>query len=427
MKKVSIILIFTLYAFIIFVGKSFGNGVQLDGMGPISNGRGGTNIAHNDNGSLIHDNPSALAELKGKRIEGCFDFISLSINYQDADNNQDAKETIFSLPSFSYAQKIGQSSFGMGLGVFNPAAFSTEYHLVHPDYGQQKYVSDASLTKILFGGGWKISELWSVGIGLGPAYSQIKFEEPYTFQTGPLQKYSALVNIEGDDWALAWNMGVQCRITSNTTLGLVYINQDKFTMSGDLHLQNPIDPNGIELLPISNQKAHYTVKCDFQWPQILGVGITHQFKTCQRISMDALWIDWSSAFDEWTFKLSGGDNPSLDVLEQDTFPLHWKNSYSLRLGYEYFFTADTIRLGYVYNRNPVPDSTLRPLIPGILTHMVSFGYGRNWENLSWNVAYQYSFGPRQFVSTSEIIGEDYNNSSVKVRAHLLSIGVQYQF
>ena len=426
MKKVSIILIFTLYASIIFVGKSFGNGVLLDGLGPISNSRGATNIAHNDNGSLIHDNPSALAEVKGKRIEGGFDFLTLSINYQDADNNQDGKETIFALPSFSYTQKIGQSSFGMGLGVFNPAGFSTEYHLVHPVYGQQKYASDSSLTKILFGLGWKINELWSFGIGLGPAYSQIKFEEPYTFQTGLLQKNSALVSMEGDNWTLAWNMGVQWQVTSSTTMALAYINQDTFAMDGDLHLQNPIDPNGTEF-PIPNQKAHYSVKSDFQWPQILGAGVTHQFKTSQRISIDALWIDWSSAFDQWVFKLSGGDNPYLPVLAQDTFPLNWKDSYSLRLGYEYFFTADTIRVGYSYNRNPIPDTTLKPLIPGILTHLVAFGYSRNRKNLSWNVAYQYSFGPRQFVNTSEIKGGDYNNSSLKARAQLFAIGVQYQF
>ncbi|MCK4486689.1 MAG: outer membrane protein transport protein [Desulfobacterales bacterium] len=434
MKKISTALIFTFCISFILVNQSFANGVLRDSMGPVSGGRGGTNIAHIDNGILIHDNPSALTELNGKRVEADFDFLALSMNYRDPQNDEDGEDILCFMPSLSYAQELAQGRFGVGFGVYHPAGFSTDYDLVHPIYGEQKYASDACLTKILFGFGWKITDGMSLGIAAGPAYSKVKLEEPYTFQTGPLQGATALIDVEGDAWALAWNIGAQWRISSDTTLGVAYHYQDKFEMRGNCDL----DVTGSPLAAlVPDPTAHYSkAEFDFTWPQSLGVGMTHRLKDGHRISADVKWIDWSSAFDELTFKLSSGDNAGYDGLAQtsspkDTVPLDWKDSYSFRLGYEYLLTmADTLhtlRFGYLYNRNPVPDSTLVPVIPGILEHVVSVGYGRNWKNWTFDVAYAYSFGSRQSVGTSKIIGGDYDDSSVDIDGHLLRFGIQYHF
>lgn len=405
------------------VRQSCANGIYVDGTGPVSNGRGGTNIAHSDNGTVIHDNPSALAALKGKRLEACFDFLVLPMSYRDPQNDEDGKNRLLLLPSFSYSQKMPQRPFGIGFGVYTSAGFSTEYRLVHPAYGKQKYASDASMTKMLLGVGWQMTNQWSLGLGAGPAYSRVAFEEPYTFQTGIFREQSVLVDMKGDDWALAWNLGVQWHIVDSTTLGLAYVNQDRFHLRGDADIQG---------LPLSDPTAHYQAAYDFKWPQTLGLGITHRFNTIHKISTDVMWIDWSSAFDELTIKLTDGDNAELNAVAgnsvQDVFPLHWKDSYAFRLGYEYLWTpVDTLRLGYAYNLNPVPDSTLTPMIPGIMTHLVSFGYGHTWDKWAFNAAYIYSFGPRQSVGNSKIIGDDYDQSSTRISAHFLSVGAQYQF
>lgn len=434
MKKISTALLFTFWISFILVNQSFANGVLRDSMGPVSSGRGGTNIAHIDNGILIHDNPSALTELNGKRVEADFDFLVLSPNYKDPHNDQDGKDILCFLPSFSYGQELAQGRFGVGFGVYHPAGFSTDYDLVHSIYGKQKYASYAALTKILFGLGWKMTDQFSIGLAMGSAYSKVEFEEPYTFQTGPLQGVTTLLDLEGNDWALAWNLGAQWRISPNTTLGVAYHYQDKFEMTGDCDLDVTGNPMFAPPSPaaVTDPTAHYDVEFDFKWPQSLGVGITHRFKDDHRISADVKWIDWSSAFDEVTFKFSDGDNPEFNFLAgnspQDTLPLEWKDSYSYGLGYEYFLTmVDTLRLGYVYTENPVPSSTLVPVIPGILEHLISLGYGRNWKNWSFDFAYQYSFGSRQSVGTSKILGGDYDNSSVDIDVHLFALGIQYHF
>jgi len=431
MKRIFTALIFTFCISLILVNQSFANGVVRDSMGPVSGGRGGTNIAHIDNGILIHDNPSALTEVKGKRVEADLDFLALSMNYRDPENDKDGKDILCFIPSLSYAQELAQGRFGVGFGVYSPAGFSTEYNLVHPIYGRQKYASDACLTKILVGFGWKMTDRVSLGIAAGPAYSEVKLEEPYTFQTGPLQGAAALIDMQADAWALAWNIGAQWRISSNTTLGVAYHYQDKFEMRGNCDIDVTGHPVLAGLVP--DPTAHYSkAEFDFTWPQSLGVGMTHRLNDGHRVSADVKWIDWSSAFDEVTFKLSSGDNAGFDALAgdspEDTLPLDWKDSYAFRLGYEYLLTmADTLRFGYIYNRNPVPDSTLVPVIPGILEHVVSVGYGRNWKNWTLDVAYKYSFGSRQSVGSSKILGGDYDNSSVDIDAHVFRLGIQYHF
>lgn len=439
--KIILISVVSLFISFTFITSPFANGVLLDAKGPITLGRGGANIAHADNGILIYDNPAALARLQGKKIEGALDMLMFPMNYKDTSNNKKCEDQAFFLPTFAYTHNIQQSRFGMGAGVYNPAGFSAEYNLDHSVYGEQKkYFSNASLTKILLGAGYNITDKWSFGIGFGPSYTNMELEMPYSFQTGPLSALpptfstplSALIDLDGDDWALTWNLGTQWEASSNTTLGLSYICQDKFRVQGDMD----VDVTGFPLpAPLTDTTAHYKVGFDFRWPQILGAGIKHIYKTNHRISFDVLWIDWSSAFSELKFELSEGDNEELSgVINmltgsdsiQDTFPLHWKDSYSFRLGYEYFLNSkDTLRFGYIYNENPVPNSTLTPLIPGIIKHEVSLGYGFNWKKWAFNVSYLYAFKSEESVGTSEILGNDFDQSTVKISAHFLSLRFQY--
>ncbi|MGA1839993.1 MAG: OmpP1/FadL family transporter [bacterium] len=413
--KVILVSVVSLLISFMFITNSFANGVLLDAKGPITLGRGGTNIAHSDNGILIYDNPAALARLQGKKIEGALDMLMFPMKYKDSSNNKKGEDQAFFLPTFAYTHNIQQSRFGMGAGVYNPAGFSAEYNLNHPVYGEQKYFSNASLTKILLGAGYNITDKWSFGIGFGPSYSNMELEMPYTFQTGPLQGTPSLIDMEGDDWSLTWNLGTQWQASSSTTVGLSYICQDEFRVEGD---------TDVEVMGLGT--SNYKVGFDFRWPQILGAGVKHLYKTNHSISLDVLWIDWSSAFNEMKLELSEGNGVGWPGSAQDTFPLHWKDSYSLRLGYEYFLNAkDTLRFGYIYNENPVPSSTLTPLIPGIIKHEVSLGYGRTWGKWAFNVSYLYAFKSEQSVSNSEILGGDFDQSTVKISAHFLSLRFQY--
>lgn len=393
------------------------NGVLLESIGTTTTGRGATNIAYSDNGTMVHDNPAGLAKLKSDKIEVTTELISFSMHYQDLQNDEEGKEPLCILPSLFYMKDFDEIPLGIGFGIFSSAGYSTDYNLAHfdPNYGVQKYYSYSSLSKILVGTGYKITDRFSLGIGIGASYSKVELEIPYTFQTGGMAGTYALINMKADDWSYTWNMGAQWDISSKTTLGLIYRSKDDFDMHGGLDINIP-----------GSAAAHYVLNFDFSWPQSSGIGILHRLTENHRLSFDVVWVDWSSAFDDLTLKLSNGNNVALPLDAQDTFPLAWNDSYSFRMGYEQLLTpVDTLRLGYIYIQNPVPDSTLTPMIPGILTNMFTIGYSREWKNWIFNLAYLYAFLSKQSVGKSRIIGGDFDSSSVKESLHCFSFGIAY--
>ena len=80
----------------------------------------------------------------------------------------------------------------------------------------------------------------------------------------------------------------------------------------------------------------------------------------------------------------------------------------------------TLRMGYIYHRNPIPNDTLTPFIQATLEHAVSAGYG--WKctpNWTIDAAYQFSFGPDNNVGTSSIVGGDFSSSRNESQVHWL--------
>ena len=145
-----------------------------------------------------------------------------------------------------------------------------------------------------------------------------------------------------------------------------------------------------------------------------------------------MWTNWSHAFDKLDMKLTHGSNPLFNLLlgpkVRDTFPLDWDDSIAYKFGYEYRPTdADVLRIGYIYHDNPIPGSTLTPLISGTLQHAASVGYGHRWKTWRMDLAYQYSWSSTNHVSRSQIVGGDFDNSSFKAQAHWFLISFSRSF
>jgi len=166
----------------------FAAGVILDSIGPVSAGRGGTNISHADNGVLIHDNPAGLVRMPhGLHLAGAIELIYPDIRYEDPLDTDYSKHEIFTLPTFSLiyntCKEVDENGFAFGLGYYVPAGFSTEYDLKFAGFTNpsnnnavQRYSSDAQLNKLLFSVSYKFTEELSVGFSAGPTYLSLELE-----------------------------------------------------------------------------------------------------------------------------------------------------------------------------------------------------------------------------------------------------------
>ncbi len=423
------------------------NGVVLDSIGVTSSGRGGTNISHTDNGALIHDNPAALVAMQsGKLLDLNGEFIYPEIRYEDAYGADNSKHEVFTIPSFSFVYKQAEDSkFAFGAGVFSPAGFGTEYRLEHfmtrstpagalpVSFDNHIYRSEASLIKLLAATSYKVNERLSLGFSAGPSIQNIELEMPYTFQTGALAGVSVVGDMDTrNSVGFAYTMGAQYKISGNTVVGIAYISESRSRLKGNVDLYLP--DTAPESALFSSKQASYDLESNFEWPRSLGVGITHKMGASHRFSSDVLWFDWASAFDSLDLTLTDGDNTEFNAALgnkiKDSFPIDWSSAFAFRFGYEYFVMGSSdniIRCGYIYNENPVSEGAQVPMIPGNVQHNISIGYGHTWNKWEFGVASQYMFSEKDTVATSDILGGDFNDSSLDTKAYLLFLGAKYKF
>lgn len=410
-------------------GPSAADGVMRDGLGAISGGRGGANLGHFDNGAVLHDNPAAMVNLRGQSLtEFSIDGLMLNLHYSEPDNGRvTSKRTPYPLPHLSMIRKSEDGLWAYGLGVFVPAGFGAEYEMVSPTVNpwepdkEYTYMTFAALSKVLPGISAKLTERLSVGGTLGVAINHVEMEAPLHIQSGWFAGTPTVMDLQGTGAALCWSVGLQYALTDRTMLGVTYMSESRFDLDGSAK----VDVAGLG-------RSRYDLETGLTWPQSVGVGIRHELGERHTFSTDVIWYDWSAAFDSLDLTMTDPSNPVFAGLMgptvSDALPLNWRDSTSVRVGYEYDWTCCTVlRTGYIYHRNPVPGSTLTPFIPATLEHALSSGFGHRWDNSRFDMGYQFSFGSSCTVGTSDVVGGDFDNSRMDVSAHWLFASYQQQF
>ncbi|MHC4398469.1 MAG: OmpP1/FadL family transporter [Planctomycetota bacterium] len=400
-------------------GQARADGVIRDGLGAISAGRGGTNIAHADNGEILLDNPAAMVNIEKRRLnEVSADLLFCAPHYSDPENPRATSLKLFPLAQVSFLRKSGDGRWAFGLGVFPPAGFGAEYQMAGPPLlpGIHEYRSLGAMGKIIPGVAYRLTDRLSIGATLGVGVSHVELEGPYFLQTGVMSGFPTLLDLQATGASVAWSVGLQHKLSDRTAFGLTYIGQTRFHLDGKAAVN------------VGGLPSRFDADVDLTWPRSLGLGVKHSFCDHRRISADVIWFDWSSAFDEIGLALTNGSNRLLPTAVNDQFPLRWRDSISVRLGYEHFLTpCCVVRAGYAAHRNPIPSDTLSPYIPTILEHAVSVGLGKRWDGYRVDLAYQFSFGSDRSVTQSGIVGDDFSNSRAGAQAHWISVSLLHQF
>jgi long-chain fatty acid transport protein len=103
-----------------------------------------------------------------------------------------------------------------------------------------------------------------------------------------------------------------------------------------------------------------------------------------KLEVDADWTDWDTLN---SVRLHWGKGP----LNGYTIPFNWMDSWFYEFGAQYELNEHwTVRAGYVFSQNSVPQSTFSPSFVDSDRHVLSAGIGYNAERFSVDVVYQYS-------------------------------------
>ncbi|MDA1180626.1 MAG: outer membrane protein transport protein, partial [Planctomycetota bacterium] len=200
-------------------------------------------------------------------------------------------------------------------------------------------------------------------------------------------------------------------------LGVTYKDETRMRLGGNARVEIP----GLG-------QTYYDTELDWVWPRSVGLGLQHQACACRRYGADVIWYDWSGAFEQLDLKFRDPTNPLFEAdagpRVDEAFPLFWRDSISVRMGVEQSLNNNkVVRMGYAWNRNPIPTATLTNFIPAVLEHTFSTGYGWKVAGYELDLAYQFSYGPTHHVQDSLVLGGDFDNSRIRTHAHWLMFSV----
>jgi long-subunit fatty acid transport protein len=408
------------------------DGLVRDGVGPISTARGGTNQGFADNSAIILDNPAAMVNVDGCGLgELGVDTVITSVQYSNPFNDVDSKIRPMPAPVLGFVRKSFDERWAWGFGAFAPAGFGASYGtMVNPVVGPQVYKSIGGLGKLLPAISFRATERLSLGLSVGIGFSHIQLDGPFFLQTGPLAGAPTVLDLQGTGVAPVGSVGLQYRLFENLTIGATYTEQSAFDLRGPT--------NATLFVPgIGAVESRFDGKYNLTWPRSVAFGLKWDLCAHRRIGADVIWYGWEQAFDDLDVQLSNPTNPLIAPIVQgaggslplkDVFPIRWRDTVSMRLGYETDWSElTTLRCGYVYHSSPAPDATLNPYLDGILEHAFSLGFSRKLSRATFNAAYQYNFSPTRHVTNSAIIGGDFDNSTMFAQAHFAMLSFLFPF
>lgn len=411
----------------LFSAAAQADGLIRDGLGAISGGRGGTNIGFADNGAVIYDNPGALVNVANNGlIDLDVDTVIAQVHYTDPKpNNVNSAVRPIPTPNLAYIQRSRNRRWAWGLGAFAPAGFGASYEFQNSFAGPQKYQALDGMGKCLFALCYRVTDRLSIGGNLGFGINYLNLQGPLYLQDGPLAGAPTLVNLQNTGVAPTGGFGIQYLLSEKTTVGLNYISETKFKMGGNMDSL----AFGVAPFPIYSK---FSATTDLIWPRSVGVGLAHRFNRRNMLGIDVIWYDWSHAFNHVAVNLTNPTNPMVGAVlggaSVQNLPLNWRDTVSLRLGYQW--TPDDInifRFGYVYHASPANTATLTPYTDGLLQDTFSIGYSRKVGRVYFNGAYQFTWGPTRHVGTSALAGGDFSNSTLHTQAHIAFLGILVPF
>lgn len=239
------------------------------------------------------------------------------------------------IPAGYWAYGLSPSLF-VGIGVSPTFGNKTEYDFdfVGRNAG---YFADIKQININPSIAYRFSPAVSLGAGLNIAHNSTHFKQGIAF-LGAAASANDL-DVEGDDWALGYNLGAMFQLTPSTRLGLTYRSGLKFHLEGDQKTR--VTGFGSPLL--GNQEIKATLKT----PAYASLALSHQATERLQLLGDITWTDWSVVdLIQIRNKASGTGLSSLSYNFRDT----WR----LGVGANYQYSGDwKLRFGVAYDRTPV--------------------------------------------------------------------------
>ena len=357
----------------------FGLGFRNPDQGARATGQGEAFVAQADDPSAVYYNPSGLVQLDGTQISGG-GYALLSHVKLDGAAVDRGMNRFSLLPHFYVVTDLCQtnSPWRFGLGVNVPFGNSVNWGK-GPSAPFRYLVTDSSLSVVNFAPtvAYRVNENFSLGTSLNIYYGSTKMEQNVPgnmFSPPPPMLPDANFRFEGNGMGVGATVGALWKINERHSVGAVYRSPFSINFKDNASLKNSI------LGPVGPSAAEARIP----FPQSVAFGYAFRPTPKLKLEVDADWTDWDTLNN---VRLHWGKGP----LNGYTIPFNWMDSWFYEFGAQYELNEQwTVRAGYIFSQNSVPQKMFSPSIVDSDRHVLSAGIGYNAKRFSVDIVYQYS-------------------------------------
>jgi long-chain fatty acid transport protein len=424
------------------------NGMNMEGYGPVATAMGGASFAYDNGTAGLINNPATLGLMAeqarldlalgvlGPRLKVTSPSTAPNIFGVAANQGADSSAKAFFMPAMGYARRSGNLVYG--LGVFGQGGMGCEYDTDSwrgLGFGL-KNRTEVSIGRVIVPLVYKVNEQWQIGatadfmwagMDLKMAMSGNQFFDLVmpssqhfgrasgtivqsfgqimaTMPAGTSVDY-AYFNFSNDNsftgeartYGYSGKVGVLYTPSKELSFGFTYHTQSvlsDMTAKGDT-LSFQLNVPGMGRMP-QTLTGDFRIR-NFQWPALLGAGLSWHPAPHWMIAADMREIFWKNVMKEFDMSFAASSAASngafagqnLDaVLFQD-----WSNQTVVQLGAAYEASERlTVRFGGNFGNNPVPDMYLNCLFPAIVKTHLTAGLGWKFDShSSFDASFTYGF------------------------------------
>lgn len=384
-------------------------GTRIPDQNPAATARGDAFAATADDPSAIYYNPAGITQFDGTRALLGGYAISLKARVDlDSGDSFSSTNTDFQIAPQAYLTwKPKDQPIALGLGVYAPFGFALEYP---DDTAFRTIAKEGRIQYLTINPVFALKVTRTLSIAVGPT---INFGEA-ELEQGVLAKGDRF-RFEGDGVAYGFNAGILWQPHAQHSFGLNYRSATAVDFDGHTELQydgfDVPTPFGPFPVPGVNRREDASAKFDF--PQTIVLGYSFRPREDWNFEVNVDWTDWDS-LNVVTLKQKSGN-----VL----LPFNWRSSFMYEFGVTKKF-ANGLRAsaGYVYSENSVPNESFNPIVPDSDRHIFSVGLGQRLASFSWDLAYQYTYGPARTIDQGTAADGTYRFDS-----HAVTLSLGYHF
>jgi len=331
-----------------------------------------------DNPSAVFYNPAGINQLEGTQLRaGCNLFLpNTSFRGSESGKRTDMDNDISALAMGYLTHKVNDT-ISIGGGIFTPFALDTEWPSRWE--GETLYTySEFTTFCVNPAVSVQVHPRLSLAVGIDYLYSDFKIRRvvnPNQLIGLPLGIPSGKVILEGFDDTWGYNLGLLFHFNDQWKLGISYRSELKLEFDG--HARYHLPPLIKALYPPTD------ISPRVELPMTVSAELSTQMWDKWTFAAGIRWTNWS-VIDEHVIKPR--DNLLVPPTMQSS-PQDWRDVIDFHLGVQYQLNPTwTLRGGYTFDKSPVPERTLSPMVPDSDGHLLSLGIGYKRANFVIDLA-----------------------------------------